>query len=342
MNPRIVWSLLIARNKEFYRDKGSVTWAILFPLLVMTGISFAFKNQDQELFKVGIIGEKIQVESLAFTQNKWVTVVRYAETDRFKAMERIRHHQLDLLLQADDNHPDQFRYWTNTDSSRSDAAEQLLLKESSGFVRETVSGRAIRYVDWVIPGILGMNIMFGALFGIGYVIVRYRKMEVLKRIQATPVTALEYLTAQVASRLLIMMIISALIFTGCNMALNFTVEGSYLLLFVIALLGGFSMITLGLVMASRTDSEELAGGLLNFATFPMMFLSEVWFSLDGAPDWMTTLSKAMPLTHLVAAARKVMLEGAGLADIGLHLSILVCMSVICLILASLLFRWSKN
>jgi len=343
---KIIYRLSIARNKEFYRDKGSITWAILFPVLLMTGITFAFRNEDQELFKIGTLGNSTAIQSLSVTHQPWITVVNYPddEAGNHKAFERIRHHELDLLLKANDQ---QLLYWVNPQSSRGAAVEQLLLAENISpddgrVVKQTIDGRAIRYVDWVIPGVLGMNIMFGALFGIGYVIVRYRKMEVLKRIQATPVSAFEYLSAQVISRLLVMMLISSVIFAACNWTLDFVVEGSYGLLFFIALLGGFAMISLGLVMSSRTDSEELAGGLLNFATFPMMLLSEVWFSLDGSPQWMQSLSQALPLTHMVSAARKVMLEGATLTEIGLHLSILGCMSVTCLMLAALLFRWSKS
>jgi len=343
---KVIYRLTIARNREFYRDKGSLTWAILFPVLLLTGITFAFRNENQELFKIGLLGDSAHLEFQMIIQKPWITIVHYSDdaVGTQKAFDRIRHHELDLLLEAKQG---ELRYWVNPESGRGAAAEQLLLVNpisASGnqMEKQTIDGRAIRYVDWVIPGILGMNIMFGALFGIGYVIVRYRKMEVLKRIQATPVNAFEYLSAQVISRLLVMMIISSVIFSASHWTLDFVVEGSYSLLFFIGLLGGFSMICLGLVMSSRTDSEELAGGLLNFATFPMMLLSEVWFSLDGSPEWMQALSQAMPLTHMVSAARKVMLEGATLTDIGLHLSVLGCMSVTCLVLAACLFRWSKS
>jgi len=346
MNIKTVFTLVVARNKEFYRDKGSVTWAIMFPLLVMVGITFAFKNQNQELFKIGVLGDKASIAQLAIAHHPWITVVPYVDdgnVDKSKALFKVRHHQLDLLLKMDRKKDGTtIQYWINPESSRGEAAELMLKNEGLPLTKEVVTGRAIRYVDWVIPGILSMNIMFGALFGIGYVIVRYRKMEVLKRMQATPVSALEYLTAQVISRLMIMLLISCVIFAGCNSVLHFVVEGSYLLLFFIAALGGFAMISLGLVMSSRTDSEELAGGLLNFATFPMMLLSEVWFSLDGSPQWMQTVSHYMPLTHMVSAAREVMLEGATFSDISLHLSVLGSMSVICLVLASFMFRWSKS
>lgn len=339
INFKTFTSLIIARNKEFYRDKGSLMWAILFPLLVMVAISFAFQGEEQEVFKIGVLNEKGSYQQLAISQYPWVTQVNYTNIN--KAKNKIRHHQLDLLLKIDSDNT-LLQYWLNPSSSRSRAAEQILLNENIQLQKQEISGKAIRYVDWVIPGVLGMNIMFGSLFGIGYVIVRYRKTEVLKRIQATPVTAFEYLAAQVTSRLLVIVTISCCIFTGCNLALNFLVLGSYSLLLLIALLGTSAMISLGLVIASRTDSEELAGGLLNFATFPMMLMSEVWFSLDNAPEWMRSLSSALPLTHLVAAARQVMLEGAGLSDVSHHLWILASMTIVLLILASWLFRWSKS
>ncbi len=340
MNLKTVYSLIIARNKEFYRDRGSLTWALIFPLLVITAITFAFQDEDQVLFKAGILGDSEQLSNLSLREQGWITWVEYKDEQR--ALEKVRHHQLDLLLKPGANENQPLHYWINSTASRGDVLEQLLLSQHSNAIKQTVEGRPIRYIDWVIPGVLGMNIMFGALFGIGYVIVRYRKMEVLKRLQATPVSAMEYLTAQVFSRMLMLVTVSCAIFTGCNLFLHFLMLGSYWTLFCIAVVGAAAMISLGLVIASRTDSEELAGGMLNFATFPMLLLSEVWFSLDGAPEWMKTISEVLPLTHMVAAARKVMLEGAGFAEISLHLSILVGMTVTFLILASFLFRWSKS
>ena len=344
MNLKVIFSLFVARNREFYRDRGSMIWAFIFPLLVITVVTFAFQNTSQEIFKVGFIGDKKIIETTQLAKHEWITFLEY--NDSKKALQRIRHHQLDLLILLPEtkNEKNIIQYWVNSESSKSEAIELLLLQEtfSQSLKKESVSGDAIRYVDWVIPGVLGMNIMFGALFGIGYVIVRYRKMEVLKRLQATPVTPFEFLSAQVASRLLMIVTVSCIMYSGCNYFLEFLMLGSYGLLLITAILGALSMIALGLVIASRTDSEELAGGLLNFATFPMLLFSEVWFSLDGAPQWMVQLANIMPLTHLVGAARKIMLEGASFSEVSNHLWTLGIMSIVFLLLASILFRWNKN
>ena len=170
-----------------------------------------------------------------------------------------------------------------------------------------------------------MNMMFGSLFGIGYVIVRYRKNGVLKRLKATPLTAFEFISAQIFSRLLLTLSITILVFLGTN--------------FLVYTLGAFCLISLALILASRTESEEFAGGILNLITWPMMIFSGVWFSLEGLPPTAQYLSKLLPLTHIVDAARAVMNDGAGMLDIMPDLLVLLAMSILFLFIGAMLFRW---
>jgi ABC-type multidrug transport system permease subunit len=332
-------ALLWARNKEFYRDKGSITWAMILPVVIIVAISLSFSREGQELFKIAVLvsDAKTVIVLPAALQKSYITAVPV--TSQEKAVTKVRHHQLDLLLQYDNQH---WKYWINPNAQRGEVVESLLKLSVPDAEKATVNGQPVRYIDWVMPGVLGMNIMFGALFGVGYVIVRYRKMGVLKRLQATPVTAIQFLAAQLCSRLLVIMVVSVMIFAGCHFFLHFLMLGSYTLLLFIALSGGFSMIALGLIVASRTESEELAGGLMNLATYPMLLLSEVWFSLDGAPEWMRNLASLLPLTHMLSAARAVMLEGAGWSDVATHLWVMCLMSLVFLVIAASLFRWGKR
>ena len=332
-----VRALFVARNKEFYRDKGTLGWSILMPFVVIAAIGFAFSGNDQSLFKVGVYLPTPEARlQLPFLGESYVHRVDYHDFNT--ALDRLRHFQLDLLLSAEN--PGE--YWINGNSKNGRAVEQLLLgKKVLNMERHSVTGRKIRYIDWLIPGVLGMNFMFGAFFGIGYVIVRYRKNGVLKRIQVTPVTPLQFLTAQVLSRLFVLMTNGAIIYIGCNLMFGFVMQGSYLDLIVVGLVGAFSMISMGLIISSRTASEELANGLLNLLSFPMMLISEVWFSLDDAPRWLHVISECLPLTHMVKAAREIMLNGTPLADLGYHIWVLVIMCVVFLALASILFRWNE-
>ena len=333
----VIRALFISRNKEFYRDKGTLGWSILMPFIVIAALGFAFSGNDRSLFKVGVYldspGEQMEIP---FLKESYIDRIDYYDFDT--ALERLRHFQLDLLLSA--SKPGS--YWINENSRNREVIENLLLgSRTLSMERITVTGREIRYIDWLIPGILGMNFMFGALFGIGYVIVRYRKNGVLKRIQVTPVTPLQFLTAQVLSRLFVLITNGVVIYVGCDLLFGFVMLGSYLDLIAVGLAGAFSMISMGLIISSRTASEELANGLLNLMSFPMMLISEVWFSLDDAPYWLHVISNCLPLTHMVKAAREIMLNGAGLETIGHHIWTLVIMSIVFLITASALFRWNE-
>ncbi len=216
------------------------------------------------------------------------------------------------------------RYWVNDDSPKGYLAEKLLLESAHGAaVRQPVTGAAVRYVDWLLPGILGMNMMFSCLFGVGYVVVRYRKSGFLRRLSATPVTALEFGAAQILSRLLLTVSVSSLLYGALALFVPFRNEGSVLLLLLIAIAGALSMIALGFLLAARFRSEELANGVINLASWPMMLLSGVWFSLEGAPAWLRVAAEALPLTQMLNAARAVMLDGAGFVDVLPQIGLLV-------------------
>ena len=234
-------------------------------------------------------------------------------------------------------------YWINEDSPKGYLAEKLLLESAGGqAARQPVSGAAVRYVDWLLPGILGMNMMFSCLFGVGYVVVRYRKSGFLRRLSATPVTAFEFGAAQVLSRLLLTVSVTALIYGALALFVPFRNEGSVLLLLLIGVVGALAMIAFGFMMAARFASEELANGAINLASWPMMLLSGVWFSLEGAPAWLQQSAKALPLTQMLDAARAVMLDGAGLAEVLPELGWLVAMTALFLGIAAAGFRWRAD
>jgi ABC-type multidrug transport system permease subunit len=213
------------------------------------------------------------------------------------------------------------------------------LQADPGAHREPVSGDAVPYVNWLLPGILGMNLMFSCIFGVGYVVLRYRKNGFLKRLNATPLTAFEFLTAQVLSRLVLTMIVTSILYLGIASLIHFHSIGNPLLLLLLLFVGSLSMIALGLTIASRFASEELVSGLLNLLTWPMMLLSGVWFSIEGSPQWVQWVAKIFPLTHVLDAARAIMLDGAGISAIAADLLYLAITAVAFLAFGAWSFRW---
>ena len=335
MNWRRLWAILRARNMEFIRDRSALSWNFLFPVLIVAGFAFGFSGGPAHLYKVGIYPDKNAVAELAFFKTKYIQFIPVS--DLAAAITKVDRHQLDMLLA-----PGQHKFWVNETSPKGYILERVLRgtgKHNGTLEKATVSGREVRYVDWLLPGVLAMNMMFSALFGVGYTIVRYRKNGVLKRLKATPLTALEFLAAQVISRAWLIMMIVVLVYTGTNYFVHFTMHGSYLDLFLIFLLGAISLISLSLLIAARVKSEELAGGLLNIVSWPMMFLSGVWFSTEGIHPLLQKAALLFPLTHVLNGARAIMIDGSGLQDIGVQIITLLVMSGVFIIVGALSFRW---
>jgi ABC-type multidrug transport system permease subunit len=313
---------------------------VILPVLLVVGLAYIFSGPERPLFKVAVIkgDAALSAELHPFVGTRYVQF--FEVTDQPAAIEKVSRHQIDMLL---DLRPGQQRYWVNDTSPKGYVLERLLATTPpEAWRREAVSGAQVRYVDWLMPGILGMNMMFSCLFGVGYVIVRYRKAGYLKRLNATPVRAIEFIGAQVLSRLLLIMTITVAVFAGTHAMLDFRMEGSYFTLFLITLLGASSMIALAFTIAARVTSEELAGGLLNVLSWPMMFLSGVWFSLEGTHRSLHWIAQCLPLTHLLDGVRAIMLDGAGLAEVSTHLAVLAGMTVVFLAIGARLFRWTQD
>ena len=330
-----ILAIFHARNLEFLRDKATLGWNVAMPLLLVAGMAAIFSGGDRAQYKVGVVQPTAQIDTTAhpFLETRYFDFIAMEQDE---AINQVANHQLDLALDLARK-----TYWINPESPGGYFAERLLGTSSPDgeWTRESASGDPIKYVDWLIPGILGMNIMFSCLFGVGYVVVRYRKNGFLKRLKATPLRPVEFLAAQILSRLMLAIVVTLLLYAATRLLLDVRMEGSGLALFLVAVLASISLVSIGLAMAARVTSEELAGGLLNMVTWPMMLLSGVWFSLAGAPEWVQQLSNIFPLTHALTAAREIMLYGAGVMDVLPQLLILAGITAAFLTIGATMFRW---
>jgi ABC-2 type transport system permease protein len=329
-------AVLHARNMEFLRDRSALVWNLAMPFMLVIGLAFTFSGGNKEIYKIGVVGgiERLARIAPELQATLHIKFVPYDELN--VAINKVKHHQLDMLVDAS-GEP---KYWVNSSSPNGYLLERIVWgAEGHQFQRQAVEGAEIRYVDWFLPGILGMNMMFSCLFGVGFVIVRYRKNGFLKRLKATPLGAFHFLFAQLISRLLLIMLITTIVYAGCNVFIEFNMQGSYWVLLLVATLGAMCMISIGLLIAARTASEEFAGGILNAVTWPMMLLSGAWFSLEGTHAWVEQLAKIFPLTHMIDATRAIMSEGATLAQVMPQITVLAGMSVVFLALGAWVFKW---
>lgn len=334
---RRVFALTHARNLEFLRDRAALIWNLVFPLCLVIGLALVFNGGARPLLHIGVLAP---VNAALTPRLHPLLGLRFTQNIRVDnpglAIRKVARHRLDMLI---DLRSQPARYWVNPSNPKGYLLEQLAEHMRPPLVRQSVAGEAVSYVDWLLPGIIGMNIMFSSLFGIGYAIVRYRKNGYLKRLRATPATAAEFILAQILSRLGLVLTVSALVFVAARAITGLPLAGSGWALLLVALLGATSLIALGLVVAARVHSEELASGLLNVIAWPMMFLSGAWFSLEGASPWLQRVAELMPLTHLLEAARAIIFDGATVADVAPHLVILGVLSFLFLVLGAVLFQW---
>jgi ABC-type multidrug transport system permease subunit len=331
-------ALIGARNKEFYRDRTALVWTLLFPFIVLAGFTYGYSGRQEPVLRVRAVPaaalERPPLRALASVPG---VEVKEAD-DAAAALRRLERHEVDLVVLLEGGG---LVYSVNADADKGKLAERLLRDAAGATPLEArpVTGRRLRYSDWLLPGLLAMNLMFGSMFGVGYVVVRYRKNGVLKRLRATPLSALQFLTAQVISRMLLMLVTTFLVLGGAMVLIGFRPQGSWLTLAVYVAVCSIAMISLGLIVAARIATEEVAEGLLNLMTWPMIFLSGIWFSLEGASPWVLWGAKLMPLTHVVDGLRAILLDGAGLAQLAPQLGVLLGLSAVFLGIGSAIFRW---
>ncbi len=340
-------ALITARNLEFYRDRAALAWTLLFPFIVLLGFAYGYSGKTEPLLSVRASGKTAAANpalaSLRETPGLDFAVVEEAIADR-----KLSRYETDLSVAVSDD-GNRLSYATNADSERGKLAESLLRQAAArmpeprpSLEMRAVTGHKIRYADWLLPGLLAMNIMFGSMFGVGYVIVRYRKNGVLKRLRATPLSAFQFLASQVISRMMLMVLTSFLVVGGAMVLIGFRPPNGGtaaidLLLFLSV--SAAAMISVGLVVAAQISSEEVADGVLNLMTWPMIFLSGIWFSLDGASPWVIAISKVMPLSYVVKGLRAILIDGSHFTDLMPEVTILLIITAVLVAIGSALFKW---
>lgn len=335
---RRLLATLKARLLEVLRDRSALAWNLLFAPMLVIGIAAVFAGRAPTVAQVGVLGDAPLTHSThAFIGTPAVEF--YREADLSDGAAKVAHQRIDLLL---DPGSVPVRYWINDESAKGRLLARVLLADDPQASAQHVSGVMIRYADWLVPGLLALNITFSSLFAIGHVIVRYRRSGYLKRLNGTPLRAAEFIGAQLLACLLLLLVTSAGIFAACQVLLDLRMAGSGWTLLLVTAVGSMSLIAMSLLISARIASEEVSGGVLNLIAWPMMMLSGVFFSLDGAPPALQAASLLSPLTHLLDAARAVMLDGAGLVDVARPLVVLGAMTVTFLVIGAGTFRWRQE
>src|SRR3954453_11752175 len=338
--------LTSARIKEFLREPEAIFWVFAFPLLLAAALGFAFRAKGPDQIPVGVViqapaGPAAARAADALARDPGLLVRRYSPRE---GREALRTGKISLLVEAgppvvfpsDEPRPDSRIARLEADDAlqRATGRKDLLQVRS-----EKVTEKGSRYIDYLIPGLLGMNLMGTGIWSIAFSVTTARSRRVLKRLVATPMHRGQYLLAQILARL-VFLIPEIVVLVGVGWLLfGVGVRGSLLLLLLTCLIGAMTFCGIGLLIASRVKTIEGASGLANLVLMPMWILSGVFFPSERFPDAPQPLIKALPLTALNQALRGIMTEGRGLAGIAPQLAILIAWGTVSFGVALKIFRW---
>ncbi|HEV8111134.1 MAG TPA: ABC transporter permease [Planctomycetota bacterium] len=335
--------LFLARLREFAREPEVIFWVFGFPILLAVGLGIAFRNKPPDEIVVGVVDASGFEDTLrALPPAAGFRAERVSESE---GVLRLRLGKVAIVVVP--GSPVEYRF----DATRPESvfARQRVddaLQRAAGRadllpVREKLSTEpGARYIDFLIPGLLGMNIMSGGMWGVGFVIVEMRSRKLLKRLIATPMRRGHFLGAMMASRMLMVFGEMILLLAFGWLVFGMVVQGPIWIIALLSLLGAFVFSGLGLLVASRARKIETVSGLMNLVMLPMFVLSGIFFSADRFPAAVQPFVKALPLTALNDALRAVILEGADLSSQWARLLLLAGWGAVSFFLALRVFRWT--
>lgn len=340
---RPLWQLTRARVLEFIREPEAIFWVFVFPVLMALGLGIAFRNRPVESLRVAVQDGRGAVE-LAATLDSFPEL-RALVLEPEIAHNELRTGKIALVVIPGDSLTYVFDP-TRDESQLARRAVDDAVQRTAGRADPIAAGErhltdpGSRYIDFLIPGLLGLNLMGSGMWGIGFNIVQARRKKLLKRLLATPMRKSEYLLSYVLSRFVFMILeVAALVGFGW-LVFDVRVHGSILDLLLVSVVGALAFAGLGMLTASRAQTLEGVSGIMNLVMMPMWIFSGVFFSYTRFPDPLQPVIKALPLTPLLDALRSVMIDGAPLtANLG-RLAIIGLWGGLSFAAALKIFRWS--
>lgn len=337
-----LWQLTLARWRSFYREPSSVFWAFGFPILLAMALGIAFRNRPPEPVAVAVEAAPgaEALQTALERSDDFKTSIQSPE----QAGDALRTGKVDVVVvpgspriyRVDPTRPEGRLARALVDDALQRAEGR---RDPTPATDEPVTEPGSRYIDFLIPGLIGMGLMSGGLWGIGYVIVEMRTQKLVKRLLATPMRRTDFLFAFVLMRALFLVVELPVLIGFAVLTFGVPVRGSYALLAGLGALGSLVFAGIGLLVASRAKNTQTVGGLINLVSMPMFIFSGVFFSSERFPAIMQPVIRALPLTALNDSLRAVMLEGASVAEVARQVIVMGIWGAAAFLLALAAFRW---
>ncbi len=340
-----LWQLVTVRFKEYTREPEALFWSFGFPILLAIGLGIAFRSRPADVVHIAVANSGPRAAQLAdaLSRDKGLAVEKLSPDSAALAL---RTGRVALVVAPDSANGVRYAYDDTRPDSRTArlmANDAIQLGSGRGDVVRSsdqhIHERGSRYIDFVIPGLLGMTIMGGGIWGLGYSIVDQRRKKLLKRLVATPMSRAEYLASYVISRLVMLAIEAGVLLGFAVLFFGVPMRGSWWSIATIIVISALAFGGLGLLIASRSKTIEGVSGLMNLSMLPMWVLSGVFFSSENFPRAIQPFIRALPLTAANDALRANMLRGVDLPGVLPQLAVLAAWTIVCFTIALRVFRW---
>ncbi len=345
MKDHPLWQLSLVRFREFTREPEAVFWTFFFPILLATGLGIAFRNRAPEKPHIGIVRDLPGSEALtaAIGTDSAFVVEEFDDSTARRALRTAA-----VALVAVPHRTDSVEYRFDPARSESRTARMMLdqaVQKAAGredpvrISETTISEKGSRYIDFVVPGLLGMNLMGSGIWGIAFSIVTARNKRLLKRLMATPMSRVHYLLSYLVSRLILLFFEVASLLGFAVLIFGVPMRGSLVTLLLVCLVASVSFGALGLLISSRARTTEGVSGITNLVMMPMWIFSGVFFASSNFPKAAQPFIHILPLTAVNDALRANMLEGAALPQLLPQIGIVALWGAAAFVVALKIFRW---
>lgn len=356
-------SLLVANFKMTIRNRQALFWTFLFPVLIMSLMGIVFGNQGESSAKIAIVNQdKTELSNSLEDTFEKIKAFKVEKRSYQKALDRLKRGDVDAVIIFEKDFAPKSPLMTKP------AEVKLYYDPSSVFVSQMVKSAAssvieganqqmtkvpklikvksksvqvkrLKFIDFLIPGILGMSLMMSGITNVSATLTTYRERGILRRLKVTPMSLTQFLTVRVITQLLIAFLQAAILIIIGLLFFDLKIVGNYLYLAVAVTIGSLCFITIGFTLSSLSKNSDAANALSNVVTVPMMFLSGIFFPIDNAPAWIQPVVKMMPLKYLADALRDIMVKDRTLAFVRNDLLVLLAVTVLFFVISVKLFKW---
>lgn len=349
-----LYHLIIINFKQYFREPGVLFWSFLFPIVMAWVLGIAFVNKGEIVKTVALVAPGNAGNELIADLTRKTEIrkgkdgegrVRFSfiRSTREEAILSLKRGKITLFLEKEGERVNYYFDPANPEAELTYLLLEKSLKEDGRFFPQSrvvpLVSKGTRYIDFFIPGLIGMGIMNSCMWGIGWVLIELRQKKLLRRMVATPMKKPVYLLSQFLTRLVLTGLESLLLFAFAYYYFGVEIQGSVPALLLVLLAGNIAFAGMAILSSSRTANSQIGNGIINAVTIPMMILSGIFFSYHNFPGWSVPIVAKLPLTMLADATRSIFIEGAGLAEVAVSVLTLIATGTACFFAGLKAYKW---